>query len=99
MRKGGGSPPCSISGSDSPGSGSPRTTDMLRLAAVVAALAVASAAPCRAQASRVACATCHVGNDGGPLTETRRDARVVAGELVVDAVRAPAVIATRFSSA
>jgi hypothetical protein len=72
---------------------------MLRLAAVVAALAVASAAPCRAQASRVACATCHVANDGGPLTETGREYRWRANGVDDELAGYHTGVATRFSSA
>ena len=72
---------------------------MRRFASVVAAIVVASAAPCRAQGGSLSCSACHVASSGGALTQTGREYRWRANGADDELAGYHAGIATRFSSA
>ena len=72
---------------------------MRRFASVAAAIAVASAAPCRAQGGSLSCSACHVSSSGGALTQTGREYRWRANGADDELAGYHAGISTRFSSA
>ena len=71
---------------------------MRRFASVVAAIAVASAAPCRAQGGSLSCSACHVSSSGGALTQTGREYRWRANGADDELAGYHAGVTTRFSS-